>query len=88
MPARPSEPVRDTMPPVPVVKRTVQRRMQPRPVVLPPPVVEEVAEWRLEVVVPEGKVDAAVAALRAAHSYEEPAFDVYPLRPAKAGRGL
>lgn len=43
---------------------------------------EEVSEWRLEVVVPEGKVDAAVAAMRAAHSYEEPAFDVYPLRPA------
>jgi dinuclear metal center YbgI/SA1388 family protein len=42
---------------------------------------EEVSEWRLEVVVPEGKVDAVVAALRAAHSYEEPAFDVYPLRP-------
>jgi dinuclear metal center YbgI/SA1388 family protein len=42
---------------------------------------EEVSEWRLEVVVPEGKVDAVVAALRAAHSYEEPAFDIYPLRP-------
>jgi hypothetical protein len=46
---------------------------------------EEVSEWRLEVVVPEGKVDAVVAAMRKAHSYEEPAFDVYPLRPAKAG---
>lgn len=46
---------------------------------------EEVSEWRLEVVVPEGRVDAAVAALRAAHSYEEPAFDVYPLRPGKTG---
>jgi dinuclear metal center YbgI/SA1388 family protein len=43
---------------------------------------EEVGEWRLEVVVPEGKVDAAVAAMRAAHSYEEAAYDVYPLRPA------
>jgi dinuclear metal center YbgI/SA1388 family protein len=42
---------------------------------------EEVSEWRLEVVVPEGKVDAVVAAMRTAHSYEEPAFDVYPLRP-------
>jgi dinuclear metal center YbgI/SA1388 family protein len=43
---------------------------------------EEVSEWRLEVVVPEGKVDAVVAVMRAAHSYEEPAYDVYPLRPA------
>lgn len=46
---------------------------------------EEVSEWRLEVVVPEGKVDAVVAAMRAAHSYQEPAFDVYPLRPSAAG---
>lgn len=42
---------------------------------------EEVSEWRFEVVVPEALVPAAVAALRAAHSYEEPAFDVYPLKP-------
>lgn len=46
---------------------------------------EDVAEWRLEMVVPEGRVDAVVAAVRAAHSYEEPAYDVYPLRPGKAG---
>jgi dinuclear metal center YbgI/SA1388 family protein len=42
---------------------------------------EEVSEWRLEVVVPEGKVDAVVAAMRSTHSYEEPAYDLYPLRP-------
>lgn len=42
---------------------------------------EEVAEWRLEVIVPDARVDAVVAAMRTAHSYEEPAFDVYPLRP-------
>jgi putative NIF3 family GTP cyclohydrolase 1 type 2 len=46
---------------------------------------EDVAEWRLEVVVPEGLVSVAIAALRAAHSYEEPAFDVYPLKPTAAG---
>ena len=40
---------------------------------------EEVAEWRLEVVCPEGRVAGAVESLRRAHSYEEPAFDVYPL---------
>jgi dinuclear metal center YbgI/SA1388 family protein len=42
---------------------------------------EEVNEWRLEAVCPEGRVEAVVAALRKAHSYEEPAYDVYPLRP-------
>ncbi|MCS6864831.1 MAG: Nif3-like dinuclear metal center hexameric protein [Gemmataceae bacterium] len=46
---------------------------------------EEVPEWRLEVVVPEAQVAAVVAAMRAAHSYEEPAFDVYPLRPMASG---
>jgi dinuclear metal center YbgI/SA1388 family protein len=42
---------------------------------------ETVSEWRLEVVVPEGKLRAVVAAMRQAHSYEEVAFDVYPLKP-------
>lgn len=46
---------------------------------------ENVPEWRLEVVVPEGLVAKAVAALRAAHSYEEVAFDVYPLKPGTSG---
>ncbi len=46
---------------------------------------EEVAEWRLEVVVPEPLVSSAVAALRKAHSYEEVAFDVYPLKPNTSG---
>jgi dinuclear metal center YbgI/SA1388 family protein len=48
---------------------------------------EEVAEWRLEVVCPERQVDAVVAAMRRAHSYEEPAFDVYPLRPQSSPLG-
>src|SRR5437762_1706799 len=34
---------------------------------------EEVAEWRLEAICPEPDVEAAVAAVRQAHSYEEPA---------------
>jgi hypothetical protein len=42
---------------------------------------EEVDEWRLEVICPTEKVADAVAAMRKAHSYEEPAFDVYSLRP-------
>ncbi len=50
---------------------------------------EDVSEWRLEVVCPESSVEAVVAALRKAHYYEEPAYDVYPLRPAasKFGEG-
>jgi dinuclear metal center YbgI/SA1388 family protein len=46
---------------------------------------EEVAEWRLEAICPEVLVDQAVAAMRRAHSYEEPACDVYPLRPTPGG---
>ena len=48
---------------------------------------EEVSEWRLEAVCPELAVEAVIAALRRAHSYEEPAFDVYPLRPAASRLG-
>jgi dinuclear metal center YbgI/SA1388 family protein len=40
---------------------------------------EEAAEWRLEVILPADRLSAVVQALRTAHSYEEPAFDVYPL---------
>jgi dinuclear metal center YbgI/SA1388 family protein len=48
---------------------------------------EEVSEWRLEVICPEAIVDQVVAAMRKAHSYEEPAYDVYPLRPGPSGVG-
>ena len=40
---------------------------------------ERVTELRLETVYPEDRHDDVVAALRRAHPYEEPAFDVYPL---------
>jgi hypothetical protein len=40
---------------------------------------EHVPELRLETVYPEGRHDEVIAALRTAHPYEEPAFDVYPL---------
>ena len=40
---------------------------------------ERVRELRLETVYPDERHDDVVAALRAAHPYEEPAFDVYPL---------
>ena len=39
--------------------------------------IEQVNEIRLESVVPSGKVAAVIAALRAAHPYETPAFDVF-----------
>ena len=40
---------------------------------------EHVPELRVETVVPSDVVEDAIAALRAAHPYEEPAYDVYPL---------
>jgi hypothetical protein len=40
---------------------------------------ERVSELRLETVYPEDRHDEVIAALRGAHPYEEPAFDVYPL---------
>jgi dinuclear metal center YbgI/SA1388 family protein len=48
---------------------------------------EEVSEWRLEVVCPEARVGEIVAAMRRAHSYEEPAFDLYPLAPSPTPLG-
>jgi hypothetical protein len=40
---------------------------------------EHVPELRLETVFPDDRQDEVVAALRRAHPYEEPAFDVYRL---------
>jgi hypothetical protein len=40
---------------------------------------ERVPELRLETVFPEERQQQIVAALRQAHPYEEPAFDIYPL---------
>ncbi len=48
---------------------------------------EEVAEWRLEMVCPQARLDAVLTALRQSHSYEEPAFDVYPLHPPRSATG-
>jgi len=42
--------------------------------------LETVAETRLEVVVPQPALLQVVSALIAAHPYEEPAYDVYPLQ--------
>jgi hypothetical protein len=42
-------------------------------------VVESVAEYRVETVCEDAVLGAVVAALRATHPYEEPAFDVVQL---------
>ena len=42
-------------------------------------VEERVPELRLETVFPAERQDEVIDALRAAHPYEEPAFDVYEL---------
>lgn len=51
--------------------------------------LEQVDEVRLELVCPTGRLPEIVAAMRAAHPYEEPAFDVYPLaaKPTAIGIG-
>jgi hypothetical protein len=40
---------------------------------------QRVGELRLETVYPEERHAEVIAALKAAHPYEEPAYDVYPL---------
>jgi hypothetical protein len=41
--------------------------------------LEQVTEYRVEMVCEDSRINAAVAALRAAHPYEEPAIDVWQL---------
>jgi len=48
---------------------------------------EEVSEARVETVVPLRYLEAVVRALVAAHPYEEPAFDVYPIESWRADVG-
>ena len=43
--------------------------------------LERVEEVRLETIVPHKRLTGVVAALREAHPYEEPAFDLYSLKP-------
>jgi hypothetical protein len=49
---------------------------------------ETVDELRLEVICPADRLAPVLAAIRARHSYEEPAIDVYPLIDSSAGSGL
>jgi hypothetical protein len=41
--------------------------------------LEKVAEYRVEMVCADGCIEPALAALRAAHPYEEPAYDIWRL---------
>jgi len=50
--------------------------------------IEVVAEARLEMVVPRLARHAVVAAMRSAHPYEEPAFDVFELADVETSAGL
>lgn len=50
--------------------------------------VEQVPEDRVELVLPRGRRAAVVAALRAAHPYEEPAFSVLELVPTDTAHGI
>jgi dinuclear metal center YbgI/SA1388 family protein len=52
--------------------------------------LEHADEVRLEMVVPQPRLGDVVRALYASHSYEEPAFDLYPLHetPGRAAVGL
>jgi dinuclear metal center YbgI/SA1388 family protein len=49
--------------------------------------IEVVPENRLEMILPRRKRRAVVEALKAAHSYEEPAFDIYELAALPSERG-
>jgi hypothetical protein len=42
--------------------------------------LEEVAEERIEITCDSESVKAVIAAIRATHSYEEPAIDIYELK--------
>lgn len=50
--------------------------------------LEQAAEIRLETIVPIAKAPQVVVALRAAHPYEEPAFDLYQLAATPHGLGI
>lgn len=50
--------------------------------------LEHVSEDRVEVIAPAALRPAVLAALRSAHPYEEPAFDVLSLAPLPAGVGI
>ena len=49
---------------------------------------EATEELRLEFVAPQARAGEVIAAVRAAHTYEEPAIDIYPLAALPDGCGM
>ncbi|HKC27269.1 MAG TPA: Nif3-like dinuclear metal center hexameric protein [Jatrophihabitans sp.] len=49
--------------------------------------IEQVPETRVEMIVPRAAQASVLAALRSAHPYEEPAFDLLPTLPLPSSRG-
>lgn len=49
------------------------------PAIGEPGQIETVEEYRLEIVCTEARMRPVIAALRGAHPYEEPAFDIWQL---------
>lgn len=41
--------------------------------------LENVSEARLETIVPKKDIKKVIAAMKKAHPYEEPAYDIYPI---------
>ena len=41
--------------------------------------IEHTAEWKIELLVPEDRIKAVIAALKQAHPYETPAFHYIPV---------
>lgn len=58
------------------------------PAIGTPGEIERVTEQRVEVIAPAGIRAAVLAAMRASHPYEEPAFDVVSLAPLPTGTGI
>lgn len=52
-----------------------------RPFIGAPDKLEQLEEFRVEMVVSDDCIQAVVATLRASHPYEEPAFDVTRIEP-------
>ncbi len=50
--------------------------------------LNRVPESRLEIILPESRLPISIARLRASHPYEDPAFDLYPLKNPGDKRGL
>ena len=50
--------------------------------------MEQVEEIRLEMIAPINRIDVIVAALKASHPYEEPAFDLVQLAAPPEGIGI